>query len=53
MSSDKKRDMVVSDDDDEYDDDCEDKGRSDDELLRKIGRLCNKCVKYKSIIKRL
>ncbi len=40
--------MVVSDDDDEYDDDYE--GRSDIELLRKIGMLCKKCVEYKNII---
>jgi hypothetical protein len=53
MLSNKKRDMVASDDDDEYDDDCEDKGRSDDELLRKFGMLCKKCVEYKRIIKRL
>jgi hypothetical protein len=44
---------VVSDDDDEYDEDYEDKGRSDDELLRKIGMLHQKCVEYKSIINRL
>ena len=45
--------MVASDDDNEYDDDCEDKDRSDDELLRKFGMLCKKCVEYKRIIKRL
>ncbi len=45
--------MVASDDDDEYDDDYEEEGRSDDELLRKIGMLRNKCKEYKSIIKRL
>jgi hypothetical protein len=39
MSSNKKRDMVASDDDNEYDDDYEDEGRLDDELLRKIGML--------------
>ena len=44
---------MASDDDNEYDDDCEDKGRSDDELLRKFGMLCKKCVEYKRIIKRL
>jgi hypothetical protein len=44
---------MVADDDDEYDDDYEDKGRSDDKLLRKIGMLCQKCIEYKSIIKRL
>jgi hypothetical protein len=53
MSSNKKRDMVGSDDDDVYDDDYEDEGRLDDELLRKIGMLCKKCVDYKSIVKRL
>ncbi len=31
--------MVASDDDNEYDDDYEDEGRLDDELLRKIGML--------------
>ncbi len=44
---------MVSDDDDEYDDDYEDKGKSDDKLLRNIGMLCQKCVEHKSIIKRL
>jgi hypothetical protein len=53
MSGNKKRDMVVSDDDDEYDEDYEDKGRLDDALLRKIGMLCQKCVEYERIIKRL
>jgi hypothetical protein len=53
MSSNKKKDKVASDDDNEYDEDYEDKGRSDDELLRKIGMLCKKCIEYESIIKRL
>ncbi len=42
--------MVASDDYDEYD---EDEDRSDDDLLRKIGILRQKCVEYKRIIKRL
>ncbi len=45
--------MVVSDDGNEYDGDYKDKGRSDDELLRKIGMFHKKCIEYKSIIKRL
>jgi hypothetical protein len=53
MSGNKKRDMVATDDDDEYDEDYEDKGRLDDELLRKIGMLCQKCVEYKRIMKKL
>jgi hypothetical protein len=53
MSSNKKRDMVMSDDEDEYDEDYEDKGSLDDDLLRKIGMLCQKYVEYKRIIKRL
>jgi hypothetical protein len=53
MSSNKKRDMVASDDDNEYDEVYEDEGRSDDDLLRMIGMLCQKCVEYKRIIKRL
>ncbi len=44
---------MASDDDDEYDEDYEDKGWSDDELLRKIGMLCQKCIEYKRIIKKL
>jgi hypothetical protein len=36
--------MVASDDEDEYDEDYKDKGRSDDELLRKIGMLCKNWV---------
>jgi hypothetical protein len=53
MLSNKKCDMVAPDDDDEYDDDYDKEGRSDDELLRKIGMLYNKCKEYESIIKRL
>ncbi len=45
--------LQASDDGDEYDDDHEDKGRLDNELLRKIGMLCQKCVEYKIIVKRL
>jgi hypothetical protein len=52
MSSNNKSDTVVSDGDDDYDDDYKDEGRLDDELLRKIGMLCKKCIEYKSIIKR-
>ncbi len=44
---------MASDDDNEYDEDYEDKGRSDDELLMKIGMLCQKCIEYKRIIRRL
>ncbi len=44
---------MASDDDDEYGEDYEDKGRSDDELLRKVGMLCQKCIEYKRSIKRL
>ncbi len=53
MSCNKKKDMVASDDYNKYDDDYEEEGRLDDELLRKIGMLCNKCKEYKSIIKGL
>jgi hypothetical protein len=53
MSSNKKRDMEASDDDDEYDEDYKDEGRLHDALLRKIGMLCQRCVEYKRIIKRL
>jgi hypothetical protein len=45
--------MVASDDDKEYDDKYEEEGRSDDDLLRKIGILCNWCKEYESIIKKL
>ncbi len=44
---------MVSDDDDEYDEDFEGKGRLNDEILRKIGMLHQKCIEYKRIIKRL
>ncbi len=44
---------MASDDDDEYDEDYEDEGRLDDELLRKIGMFCQKCVENKRIINRL
>ena len=44
---------MACDDDNEYDEDYEDKARLNDDLLRKNGMLCQKCVEYKSIIKRL
>ncbi len=44
---------MASDDDEEYDDNYEEEGRSDDDLLRKIGILSNKCKEYENIIKRL
>ena len=53
MSSNKKRDMEASDDNDDYDEDYQDEGRLHDDLLRKIGMLCQKCIEYKRIIKRL
>ncbi len=45
--------MEASDDDNEYDEDYEDKGRLHDALLRQIGMLCQRCIEYKRIIKRL
>ncbi len=44
---------MASDDDDENDEDYKEEGRSDGDLLRKIGMLCQKCVECKRIIKRL
>jgi hypothetical protein len=38
MSSNKKTDMVDSDDDDEYDNNYDKEGTSNDNQLRKIGR---------------
>ncbi len=45
--------MEASDDDDEYDEDYKDKGRLHDALLKKIRMLCQRCIEYKRIIKRL
>ncbi len=45
--------MEASDDDNEYIEDYEDEGRSHDALLRKIVMLCQRCIEYKRIIKRL
>ncbi len=45
--------METSDDDNEYGEDYGDKGRLHDALLRKIRMLCQKCVEYKRIVKRL
>ncbi len=45
--------MEASDDDDEYDEDYKDKDRLHDALLRKIGMLCQRCIGYKRIVKRL
>jgi hypothetical protein len=53
MSSNNKRDREASDDDNEYDEDYKDKGRLHDALLRKIWMLCQRCVEYKRIVKRL
>ena len=46
---------MESDDDKEYeyDNNYEEEGMSDDNLLRKIGILCKRCKEYKIIIKRL
>ncbi len=40
--------MEASDDDNEYDEDYEDKGRSHDALLTKIGMLHQRCIEYLS-----
>jgi hypothetical protein len=53
MSTNNKSDMEASDDDDEYDEDDEDRSSLHDALLNKIGMLCQRCVKNKTIIKRL
>jgi hypothetical protein len=47
------RDMEASEDDNEYDEDCKDKGRLHDALLRKIRMLRQMCFENKRIIKRL
>ena len=44
---------MSDDDDNEYGEDYKVEGRSHDALLRKIGILCQKCVEYERIIKRL
>jgi hypothetical protein len=53
MSSNDKRDMEALEDDNEYKEDCKDKGRLHDALLRKIGMLCQRCIENKRIMKRL
>jgi hypothetical protein len=53
MSSYNKMNMEASDDDNECDEDYKDKRRLHEDLLRKIGMLCQKCVEYKRTIKRL
>jgi hypothetical protein len=53
MSSNKKRDMVELDDYVEYDNNYEEDGTSDDDLLRKIVIVCKRCKEYTIIIKRL
>ena len=45
--------MEASDDDNQYDEDYEDKVRSHDALLRKIRMLCQRCIEYERIVKRL
>ncbi len=53
MSNIKKRDMEVSNDVDEYNEDNKDEGRLHYALLRKIGMLRQRCIEYERIIKRL
>ena len=45
--------MEASDDNDDYDEDYQDEGRLHDDLLRKIGMLCQRCIENNRIIKRL
>jgi hypothetical protein len=51
MSSNIKRDIKVSEDDDEYNEDYKDKIRLHDAPLMKIGMLCQRCVENERIIK--
>ncbi len=44
---------MESDGDEEYDNNYEEEGTLDDDLLRKIGILCKRCKEYKFFIKRL
>jgi hypothetical protein len=53
MSTNNKRDMEVSEDNDEYDEDYKDGSSLHDALLRKIGMLCQRCIETERIIKRL
>ncbi len=43
--------MVVSDEDEEYDDNYDEEGRLDDNLLRKIGILCRGAKSMKALSK--
>ena len=53
MSSIDKRDMEVIEDDDAFEEDYKDGSSLHDTLLRKIGMLCQRCVKNERLIKRL
>ncbi len=44
---------MESDNDNEYDNNYEEEGTLDEDLLRKIGILCKRCKEYKHSIKRL
>ncbi len=45
--------MDASEEDDEFEEDYKDRSSSNDTLLRKIGMLCQRCVEYERLIKRL
>jgi hypothetical protein len=53
MSANNKRDMEVSEDDDEFEEDYKDGSSLHDALLRKIGMLHQRCIENERIIKRL
>jgi hypothetical protein len=53
MSTNNKRDMEVIEDDDAFEEDYKDGSSLHDTLLRKIGMLCQRCVKNERLIKRL
>jgi hypothetical protein len=53
MPTNNKRDIEAFEDDDEFEEDYKYKSSSHDALLRKIGKLCQRCVENERLIKRL
>ncbi len=53
MSTNNKRDMEASENDDEFEEDYKDGSSLHDTLLRKIGKLRQRCVENERLIKRL
>jgi hypothetical protein len=53
MSTNYKKDMDASEEDNGFEEDYKDGSSLNATLLRKIGMLCQRCIEYERLIKRL